>query len=134
MPDPRNIQHDKTVQHNKKDEGKPAVADAAETVQPGKKPDAETPRQGREEDRRRDADEVAKVARRLALAAALASPLERLKAALPGRGNMPPCREGSDRSTETATRVRARCRHGRALGIRSLSRSRPPREWRRRAA
>ena len=38
MPDPRNVAHDKTVQHDKKDQGKPAVADAAETVQPGKKP------------------------------------------------------------------------------------------------
>ena len=38
MPDPRNVAHDKTVAHDKKDAGQPVVADAAETVQPGKKP------------------------------------------------------------------------------------------------
>lgn len=38
MPDERNVAHDKTVQLNKKHEGQPAVKDAAETVQPGKKP------------------------------------------------------------------------------------------------
>ena len=39
MPDPRNVAHDKTVQHNKKDEHKPVTpADAVNTAQPGKKP------------------------------------------------------------------------------------------------
>ena len=38
MADPRNIAHDKTVNLNKQHEGKPVVADAAETVQPGHKP------------------------------------------------------------------------------------------------
>ena len=38
MSDPRNVAHDKTVAHNKDHAGKPLVADAAETVQPGKKP------------------------------------------------------------------------------------------------
>lgn len=38
MPDPRNVAHDKTVQLDKKHQGQPVVADAAETPQPGKKP------------------------------------------------------------------------------------------------
>ncbi len=38
MPDPRNVAHDKTVAHEKDHAGQPVVADAAETVQPGKKP------------------------------------------------------------------------------------------------
>ena len=38
MPDQRNASHDKTVRHDKKDRGEAIVADAAETVQPGKKP------------------------------------------------------------------------------------------------
>lgn len=38
MADPRNIAHDKTVALDKQHAGKPVVADAAETVQPGKKP------------------------------------------------------------------------------------------------
>ena len=38
MPDPRNVHHDKTVQHEKKAKGEPIVADAAEKPQPGKKP------------------------------------------------------------------------------------------------
>ncbi|MDB5297556.1 MAG: hypothetical protein JWO31_3539 [Phycisphaerales bacterium] len=38
-PDPRNVAHDKTVQHDKKAHGQPvAPADAAATPQPGKKP------------------------------------------------------------------------------------------------
>ena len=39
MSDPRNVAHDKTVQHDKKDEHKPVTpADAVATAQPGKKP------------------------------------------------------------------------------------------------
>ena len=39
MPDLRNVQHDKTVQKEKKNHGEPVTpADAAETAQPGKKP------------------------------------------------------------------------------------------------
>ena len=38
MSDPRNVAHDKTVQHEKKSHGEPIVADAAQTPQPGKKP------------------------------------------------------------------------------------------------
>ena len=38
MADPRNIAHDKTVALDKQHAGKPVVADAAQTVQPGKKP------------------------------------------------------------------------------------------------
>ena len=38
MADPRNIAHDKKVIDEKKHHGEPAVPDASETVQPGKKP------------------------------------------------------------------------------------------------
>lgn len=41
MADPRNIAHDKTVALDKQHAGKPIVEDAAETVQPGKKPTLE---------------------------------------------------------------------------------------------
>lgn len=38
MTDPRNIAHDKKVQQEKKHRGEDIAPDAAETVQPGKKP------------------------------------------------------------------------------------------------
>ena len=43
MPDPRNIAHDKKVIQTKKHHGEEAVAGAAETVQPGKKPELQHP-------------------------------------------------------------------------------------------
>lgn len=40
MPDPRNVQHDKTVQQEKKNHGEAVTpADAVAKVQPGKKPE-----------------------------------------------------------------------------------------------
>ncbi len=39
MPDSRNVAHDKTVQQEKKHRGETLVPDAAETPQPGKKPE-----------------------------------------------------------------------------------------------
>ena len=40
MPDPRNVQHDKTVQQEKKNHHEPVTpADAVKTAQPGKKPE-----------------------------------------------------------------------------------------------
>ncbi|MEA3212658.1 MAG: hypothetical protein QOE70_5715 [Chthoniobacter sp.] len=39
MSDPRNVAHDKKVIQEKKHHGEPAVGGAAETVQPGKKPE-----------------------------------------------------------------------------------------------
>ncbi len=38
MADPRNVAHDKKVQDEKKHHGEPAVPDASETPQPGRKP------------------------------------------------------------------------------------------------
>lgn len=38
MTDPRNIQHDKKVQHEKKHHGEEIAPGAIETPQPGKKP------------------------------------------------------------------------------------------------
>ena len=38
MSDPRNVAHDKKVQQEKKHRGEEIAPDAAETVQPGRKP------------------------------------------------------------------------------------------------
>ena len=43
MPDPRNIDHDKKVIHEKKQHGEDPGAGAVETVQPGKKPEMKHP-------------------------------------------------------------------------------------------
>jgi hypothetical protein len=43
MSDPRNVAHDKKVLHEKKHHGENPAAGAAETVQPGKKPEMKHP-------------------------------------------------------------------------------------------
>ena len=43
MSDPRNVAHDKKVIHEKKQHGEDPSAGAAETVQPGKKPEMQHP-------------------------------------------------------------------------------------------